>query len=93
MMTFLTVWFLGIIITAGLVFLVCRGEEVKYKELGIIAFMLVVWPIGLPCILIALSRSGLRTPRKWTRWPSRSQGVRNEFQIIFGSQSVYRRYP
>ena len=53
MMTFLTVWFLGILLTAGLVFLVCRGEEVKYKELGIIAFMLILWPIGLPCILVA----------------------------------------
>ena len=33
MMTFLTVWFLGIIITAGLVFLVCRGGAWKLDDL------------------------------------------------------------
>lgn len=51
-MTFLTVWFAGIFANVLLLWLMCRGERITYKELVILVIVCLMWPIG---ILITLS--------------------------------------
>ena len=45
MMTFAMVWIGGIAVTLAALILVCRGERIKYKDLPIIALLLLLWPL------------------------------------------------
>lgn len=50
-MTFFTVWLAGIVINALIIWGMCRGETMTYKELTISGIICMLWPLGIPITL------------------------------------------
>lgn len=54
MMTFAMIWIGGIAVTLAALMLACKGEKIKYKDLLPMTLMLIFWPIGLTCLIVAV---------------------------------------
>lgn len=67
MMTFAMVWIGGIAVTLAALMLVCKGERIKYKDLPIIALLLLLWPLGLTCIAVVVVQEWMQNSAKLER--------------------------
>lgn len=54
MMTFFSIWLGMMVITAGTVVISCRGVDFTYRDVLIFLLVILLWPVGLPCMIWAL---------------------------------------
>lgn len=54
MMTFAMCWIAGMVVTLLALMWACKGEKIKYKDLLPMALMLIFWPLGLCCLVVAV---------------------------------------
>ena len=67
MMTFAMIWIGGIAVTLAALMLVCKGEKIKYKDLPVMALMLLLWPLGLGCLVVAVVKEWAENSGKMER--------------------------
>ena len=67
MMTFAMIWLGGMAVTLVALMLACKGEQIKYKDLPAIALMLLLWPVGLVCLVIAVVQDWMENSNKMER--------------------------